>query len=387
MVSLFLFLYFRYMFKLPDVPISIFSTMSRLARKYEAINLSQGFPDFKVDPSLVSLIEKVSKDNVHQYSPMAGEPKLLEETSRLVYESYGRVLNPQKEILITAGATQGIFTCIQALIKPGDEVLILDPSYDCYVMPITLSQGIPIRIPLKETFLPDWELIKDAINEKTKLIITNNPHNPSGRIWSTADMQKLCNLLETNKNLYHLSDEVYEHITFDVRHESANRYDALLPKTIIVSSFGKSFHITGWKIGYVVAPENLMNELKKVHQYLVFTVNSLSQHVLSEYIQKKDIRKLASFYRQKRDIFRRGMKHSNFKLLPCEGTYFQLASYENYSQESDIYFCRKLVEKFKLAAIPISVFSSNPRRRTVIRFCFAKENETLTKATKLLCKI
>ena len=189
-------------------------------------------------------------------------PTLLEETAKLVYESYGRTLNPKKEILITAGATQGVFTCIQALIEPGDEVLILDPSYDCYVMPITLSQGIPVRIPLNETFLPDWDLIKSAVNDKTKLIITNNPHNPSGRIWSKADMQELSNLLETNNNLYHLSDEVYEHITFDARHESANLYEALRAKTIIVSSFGKSFHITGWKVGYIVAPENLMNELK-----------------------------------------------------------------------------------------------------------------------------
>ena len=375
------------MFKLPDIPISIFSTMSQLARENGAINLSQGFPDFEVDPALISLIEKVSKGTVHQYSPMAGEPKLLEETSKLVYESYGRTLNSQKEILITAGATQGIFTCIQALIEPGDEVLILDPSYDCYVMPITLSQGVPVRIPLNESFLPDWDLIKGAVNQKTKLIITNNPHNPSGRIWSKADMQQLSNLLEFNKNLYHLSDEVYEHITFDARHESANLYEGLHAKTMIVSSFGKSFHITGWKVGYIVAPEKLMNELKKVHQYLVFTVNSLSQHVLSEYLKQQNVKQLGAFYKQKRDLFRTGMKNSKFELLPCEGTYFQLASYANQTQESDIDFCHKLVEQFKLAAIPISVFSKHQENRKVIRFCFAKENETLTKATELLCKI
>ena len=375
------------MFKLPDIPISIFSTMSHLAREHGAINLSQGFPDFEVDPKLVSLIEKVSKGTVHQYSPMAGESKLLEETSRLVYESYSRDLDPKKEILITAGATQGIFTCIQALVEPGDEVLILDPSYDCYVMPITLSQGVPVRIPLNESFLPDWELIKQCVNEKTKLIITNNPHNPSGRIWSKSDMQELSNLLQTNQNLYHISDEVYEHITFDARHESANLYDGLHPKTMIVSSFGKSFHITGWKVGYVVAPKKLMNELKKVHQYLVFTVNSLSQHVLSEYLQQQNVKQLGAFYKQKRDLFRIGMENSKFELLPCEGTYFQLASYANQSQESDVDFCHELVEKFKLAAIPISVFSAHEEKRKVIRFCFAKENETLTKATDLLCKI
>ena len=375
------------MFKLPDIPISIFSTMSHLAREHGAINLSQGFPDFDVDPELISLIEKVSQGDVHQYSPMEGESKLLEETSKLVYESYGRDLNPQKEILITAGATQGIFTCIQALIVPGDEVLILDPSYDCYVMPITLSQGVPVRIPLDDLFLPDWELIKQSINEKTKLIITNNPHNPSGRIWSKADMQELSNLLQTNQNLYHISDEVYEHITFDARHESANLYDGLHPKTMIVSSFGKSFHITGWKVGYIVAPQKLMNELKKIHQYLVFTVNSLSQHVLSEYLQQQNIKQLGAFYKQKRDLFRIGMENSKFELLPCEGTYFQLASYANQSKESDVDFCHELVEKFKLAAIPISVFSAHEEKRKVIRFCFAKENVTITKATDLLCKI
>ena len=375
------------MFKLPDIPISIFSKMSHLAKEHGAINLSQGFPDFGVDPILIALVEEVSKGGVHQYSPMAGEPKLLEETAKLVYESYGRTLNPKKEILITAGATQGVFTCIQALIEPGDEVLILDPSYDCYVMPITLSQGIPVRIPLNETFLPDWDLIKGAVNDKTKLIITNNPHNPSGRIWSKADMQELSNLLETNNNLYHLSDEVYEHITFDARHESANLYEALRAKTIIVSSFGKSFHITGWKVGYIVAPENLMNELKKVHQYLVFTVNSLSQHVLSEYLKKQNVKQLGAFYKQKRDLFRTGMKNSKFELLPCEGTYFQLASYAKYTQSSDVDFCHKLVEEFKLAAIPVSVFSARKESRKVIRFCFAKENETLTKATELLCQI
>ena len=375
------------MFKLPDIPISIFSKMSHLAKEHGAINLSQGFPDFGVDPILIALVEEVSKGGVHQYSPMAGEPKLLEETAKLVYESYGRTLNPQKEILITAGATQGVFTCIQALIEPGDEVLILDPSYDCYVMPITLSQGIPVRIPLNETFLPDWDLIKGAVNDKTKLIITNNPHNPSGRIWSKADMQELSNLLETNNNLYHLSDEVYEHITFDARHESANLYEALRAKTIIVSSFGKSFHITGWKVGYIVAPENLMNELKKVHQYLVFTVNSLSQHVLSEYLKKQNVKQLGAFYKQKRDLFRTGMKNSKFELLPCEGTYFQLASYAKHTQASDVDFCHKLVEEFKLAAIPVSVFSARKESRKVIRFCFAKENGTLTKATELLCQI
>ena len=375
------------MFKLPEIPTSIFSKMSKLSTENNALNLSQGFPDFDVSPQLIELIGKVSKDDVHQYCPMPGLPDLLEQTSSLVNQSYGRALNPQTEILITAGATQGIFTTIQALISPGDEVLILDPSYDCYGMPIVLSQGVPIRIPLSDTFLPDWKRIRESITDKTRLIITNNPHNPSGRIWTREDMDALSHLLDENKNLYHLSDEVYEHITFDQPHLSANLYLGLHKKTIIVSSFGKSFHITGWKIGYVVAPEKIMNELKKVHQYLVFTVNSLSQHVLSKYLKTQNVKDLGGFYKKKRNLFRKGMESSKFNLLPCEGSYFQLATYEAISDDTDVAFCEKLVTEFKIAAIPISVFSEKQDRRKIVRFCFAKENQTLEKATRLLCKI
>lgn len=375
------------MFKLPEIPTSIFSKMSKLSTENNALNLSQGFPDFDISPQLIELIGKVSKDDVHQYCPMPGLPDLLEQTSSLVNQSYGRTLNPQTEILITAGATQGIFTTIQALVSSGDEVLILDPSYDCYGMPIVLSQGVPIRIPLSDTFLPDWKRIRESITDKTRLIITNNPHNPSGRIWTHEDMYALSQLLDENKNLYHLSDEVYEHITFDQPHLSANLYLGLHTKTIIVSSFGKSFHITGWKIGYVVAPEEIMNELKKVHQYLVFTVNSLSQHVLSKYLKTQNVKDLGGFYKKKRDLFIKGMESSKFNLLPCEGSYFQLATYEAISDDTDVAFCEKLVTEFKIAAIPISVFSEKQDRRKIVRFCFAKENQTLEKATRLLCKI
>ena len=375
------------MFKLPEIPTSIFSKMSKLSTENNALNLSQGFPDFDISPQLIELIGKVSKDDVHQYCPMPGLPDLLEQTSSLVNQSYGRTLNPQTEILITAGATQGIFTTIQALVSSGDEVLILDPSYDCYGMPIVLSQGVPIRIPLSDTFLPDWKRIRESITDKTRLIITNNPHNPSGRIWTHEDMDALSQLLDENKNLYHLSDEVYEHITFDQPHLSANLYLGLHTKTIIVSSFGKSFHITGWKIGYVVAPEEIMNELKKVHQYLVFTVNSLSQHVLSKYLKTQNVKDLGGFYKKKRDLFIKGMESSKFNLLPCEGSYFQLATYEAISDDTDVAFCEKLVTEFKIAAIPISVFSEKQDRRKIVRFCFAKENQTLEKATRLLCKI
>ena len=375
------------MFKLPEVPQSIFSKMSLLSTENHAINLSQGFPDFDVDSKLVDIIKATSSKKVHQYCPMSGLPELLKETSTLVKNAYGRNLNPEKEILITAGATQGIFATIQALVTPGDEVLILDPSYDCYCMPITLSQGIPIRIPLNHEFLPDWELISQSITNKTKLIITNNPHNPSGRIWTKDDMQTLAKILKRWPQLYHLSDEVYEHITFEKVHLSANLFSALHEKTVVVSSFGKSFHITGWKVGYVVAPEIIMNEIKKVHQYLVFTVNSVSQHALAAYLKNENVKALGSFYQKKRDLFRDGLSKSRFDLLPCEGTYFQLASFKKISTLNDVDFCQELVTKHKVAAIPVSVFCDHEDKNHVVRFCFAKEDKTLINATKVLCKI
>ena len=375
------------MFKLPEVPQSIFSKMSFLSAENNAINLSQGFPDFDVDENLVEIIKATSSKKVHQYCPMSGLPELLKETASLVENAYERKLNPDNEILITAGATQGIFTTIQALVAAGDEVLILDPSYDCYGMPITLSQGIPIRIPLNHEFLPDWELISQSITNKTKLIITNNPHNPSGRIWTKDDMEELAKILKRWPQLYHLSDEVYEHITFEKAHLSANLFEALHEKTVVVSSFGKSFHITGWKVGYVVAPEILMNEIKKVHQYLVFTVNSVSQHALAAYLKDEKVKELGSFYQKKRDLFRDGLTKSHFELLPCEGTYFQLASFKKISTLNDVDFCKELVTKHKIAAIPVSVFSAHEDKNQVVRFCFAKEDQTLINATKVLCKI
>ena len=375
------------MFKLPEVPQSIFSKMSFLSAENNAINLSQGFPDFDVDENLVEIIKATSSKKVHQYCPMSGLPELLKETASLVENAYERKLNPDNEILITAGATQGIFTTIQALVAAGDEVLILDPSYDCYGMPITLSQGIPIRIPLNHEFLPDWELISQSITNKTKLIITNNPHNPSGRIWTKDDMEELAKILKRWPQLYHLSDEVYEHITFEKAHLSANLFEALHEKTVVVSSFGKSFHITGWKVGYVVAPEILINEIKKVHQYLVFTVNSVSQHALAAYLKYEKVKELGSFYQKKRDLFRDSFTKSHFELLPCEGTYFQLASFKKISKLNDVDFCQELVTKHKVAAIPVSVFSAHEDKNQVVRFCFAKEDQTLINATKVLCKI
>jgi methionine aminotransferase len=373
--------------KLPHVGTTIFTVMSKMASDYNAINLSQGFPNFPIDKLLSNILKEKTSENVHQYAPMAGLPVLLEGISKLVEVQYDRSIDPQSEVLVTAGATQAIFTAIQALVQLGDEVIILDPSYDCYESPIILSGGKPIRIPLNQDFLPDWELIRSKVTAKTRLIITNNPHNPSGIIWKKEDLAELENLVESNPNLLVISDEVYEFITFENKHLSAHSSEILKERSIIVSSFGKTFHITGWKIGYVIAPEEIMNELKKVHQFLVFCVNSVAQATLAEYLKHVNVSDLGNFYQVKRDFFREKLSSSRFELLPCEGTYFQVASYKAISDENDIDFTKRLVKEFGVATIPLSVFNADGADHKLIRFCFAKENDTLINATERLCKI
>ena len=375
------------MSKLPHITTSIFSKMSLMAKQYKAINLSQGFPDFPIDQELKSLITKAVHDNVHQYCPSSGHLGLLDAIGELIENSYQRNVEVHDEILVTAGATQAIFTAIQALVNPGDEVLVLDPSYDCYIAPIHLCKAKPVRVPLGSDFLPDWETIKRFVSPKTKLIITNNPHNPSGRTWGESDMKQLQELLQNNSNLYVLSDEVYEFITFENKHLSVHSYEALREKSIVVSSFGKTLHVTGWKVGYVVANKKIMTELKKIHQYMVFSVNSLCQHVIYEYLKRSSFQQIGTLYKEKRDLFRKGIEKSRFGILPCQGTYFQTLDYSNISNKSDIEFTEDLTRIHGVASIPISVFSEHPKHKHVIRFCFAKENDTIKKATDLLCKI
>lgn len=353
-----------------------------MANQYNAINLAQGFPNFPVDSLLKNITSKRIQEEIHQYLPMAGHPALLEKIATLTYDSYARKVNPTSEILITAGATQGIFTAIQALIQKEDEVIILDPSYDCYETPILLRYAKPIRIDLKADFTPDWETIGNAMNAKTRMIIINNPHNPSGRIWAEADFIQLEKLLELYPNVLVLSDEVYEYITYECHHISVNHRTKLREKSIIVSSFGKSFHITGWKIGYLVASASLMNEIKKVHQYLVFSVNSVAQYAICDYLDQVKINELNHFYQQKRDLFRELLQPSRFALLPCEGSYFQTVSYAEISKESDIEFTKRLVRDFGVAAIPLSPFYADQKDMKCIRFCFAKDDTTLIEATK-----
>ena len=375
------------MSKLPHVGTTIFTVMSKLAMEHNAINLSQGFPNFPVDEQLTDILQRIAKDSIHQYAPMAGYPPLLAKISGMIQRCYGRNVIPETELLVTAGATQAIYASIQALVNSGEEVLILDPSYDCYEPPVILTGAKPIRIPLNDDFTPNWERIEQAITPKTRMLIMNNPHNPSGRIFSLEDIEQLENVLAKHPNLLLLSDEVYEFITFEERHISANTRQKLIDRTIVVSSFGKTFHITGWKVGYLVAPEQLMIEIKKVHQFLVFCVNSVAQVALSEYLDKVDVLKLGSFYQDKRDLFRNLIKDSRFELLPSEGSYFQVASYSNISQEADTAFCKRLVLEHGVATIPLSVFNADGKDLKLIRFCFAKDTDTLTQATERLCKI
>lgn len=375
------------MSKLPNVGTTIFTVMSRLAHESGAINLSQGFPDFPVDPELVNTLKDVAGKDFHQYMPMSGYPKLSIEIAEKVKGSYNRSLDPNSEILVTAGATQAIFTTIMALVNKGDEVVILDPSYDCYAPAVVLAGGKPIHVPLASDFSVDWQRINDATGENTKMLITNNPHNPSGRVWVESDFEMLEQLMDKNSDLLLLSDEVYEYITFENEHISINTREKLIGRSIIVSSFGKTFHITGWKLGYLVAPEKLMTEIKKVHQFNVFSVNSIAQATIAEYLNNTDLLSLGDFYKEKRDLFRSLISDSKFELLPCEGTYFQVVDYSKISEENDVDFCKRMTTEYGVAAIPISVFNADGRDERKIRFCFAKKEETLIKAANKLCRI
>ena len=373
--------------KLPHIGTTIFTTMSKMAADFGAINLSQGFPNFPVDEALLKELHLTVDSNAHQYAPMQGHPLLVEQLANLTEQIYGRKVNPSSEILVTAGATQAIYTAIQALVHSGDEVVILDPSYDCYAPAVIVAGGKPIHVNLSEDFLPDWDRISSSFTSKTRLLIVNNPHNPSGRIFQSSDIEALENLLALHPNVLLISDEVYEYITFEQPHISINTREKLIDRTIVVSSFGKTFHVTGWKIGYLIAPSYILNEIKKVHQYLVFCVNSVSQITLANYLKQKDVRLLGAYYQQKRDYFRSLLKDSKFELLPSEGSYFQTVSYAAISKDNDVVFCENLIKEVGVAAIPLSVFYNDKTDRKIIRLCFAKDNLTLEKAAEKLCKI
>lgn len=373
--------------KLPKVGTTIFTTMSQMANEYQAINLSQGFPNFPIDPIIEELLAKNSKENVHQYAPMAGLPSLLDGIAQMVHRVYKREINPATEILVTAGATQGIFAALQALVHLGDEVVILDPAYDCYGPAVHLAGGRAIHIPMREDFTIDWRELRQTVNQKTRILIINNPHNPSGKMMDQSDYDALVQVMIDHPNLILCSDEVYEFITFEKTHFSAHNHEILRNRSVIVSSFGKTFHLTGWKVGYLIAPEYILKEIKKVHQYLVFSVNSVAQKTLADYISTTDVTTLGKFYQDKRDRFKELMAKSKFEFLPSEGTYFQTVKYQAISDLPDVQFCEWMVKEVGVAAIPLSVFYEELTDYHTIRFCFAKTDDTIIQAAERLCKI
>lgn len=318
---------------------------------------------------------------------MVGLPSLLDKIAALTYKNYQRIIDPASELLITTGATQGIFTAINALIKSGDEVIILDPSYDSYEPSVLVAGGKPVRVSLNDDYSPNFNRIEEAIGHKTKMIVVNNPHNPTGKIWSEEDYQNLETILDKHPQIVLLSDEVYEYISFKHQHISVNTRPKLRERAVVASSFGKSLHVTGWKVGYLIAPEYLMKEIKKVHQFLVFSVNSISQHVISEYLDVVDFDEISKMYSKKRTLFQDALKESKFEILPSEGTYFQVVNYGEISKKNDTEFAKELIMKYGVAAIPISVFYEDATDKHMLRFCFAKTDETLLAAAEKLCAI
>lgn len=373
--------------KLPHVGTTIFTVMSKMAHDYNAFNLSQGFPNFLIAEELNRKYQQVLSQNHHQYKPMPGAPDLLEQVALKVNHHYSRSINANEELLITAGATQGIFTTIQAIVNRGEEVIVLDPSYDCYAPSVELCGGIPVHVNMNADFSVDWEKVEDSISNNTRLLIINNPHNPGGTVFSENDMQAIETIMERYPHLFLLSDEVYEFIHFDAPHISINTRPKIRDRAVIVSSFGKTFHVTGWKIGYTVAPKYIMEEIKKVHQYVVFCVNSTSQATLASYLPSAKLDALGEFYKQKRDFFRSLLKESRFELLDCKGSYFQVAKYSEISDKSDVDFAKEMTQEHGVAVIPISGFNKDKHDDKLIRFCFAKQEDTLIQAAEKLCKI
>jgi len=379
--------------RLPKVGTTIFTVMSALASETGAVNLGQGFPDFDCDPALVDAVTQAMQAGHNQYPPMPGVPALRQAMAAKMQELYGLACDPNTEITVTAGATQAILTAILAIVHPGDEVIVLEPCYDSYVPNIELAGGVAVRVPLTPgTFRPDFEAIAAALTPRTRALLINSPHNPSGMVWSQADMLRLQDLLAPTDVLL-VSDEVYEHMVFDgQQHQSAARFPGLAARAFIISSFGKTYHVTGWKVGTVVAPAPLTAEFRKVHQFNVFTVNTPMQHALAAYMANPaPYLELAAFYQRKRDLFREGLASTRFHLLPGEGTYFQcvdisqLAVPERDLPEAD--FCQWLTREIGVAAIPLSAFYGSGFDQKVVRFCFAKKDETLREALRRLARL
>ena len=374
--------------RLPDVGTTIFTVMSALAQERGAVNLGQGFPDFECDPALVDAVDAAMRRGLNQYPPMAGVPILRERIAEKIEALYGRRYDPATEITVTAGATQAILTAVLAFVGPGDEVIVLDPSYDSYAPNVELAGGRAVHVPLTpRTFRPDFERIAAALGPRTKAIIVNSPHNPSGTVWSAEDMLSLTELLRPT-DVVVISDEVYEHMVYEGEHQSAARFPELAARTVVISSFGKTYHVTGWKVGYAFAPAVLSAEFRKVHQFNVFTVNTPMQHGLAAYLGDASHHlRLPAFYRAKRDRFRAGLATTKLKPLPCQGTYFQCIDYSAASDLGEEAFCRWLTSEIGVAAIPLAAFYAGGFEQRIVRLCFAKKDETLDLAIERLSRL
>lgn len=375
--------------KLPHVGTTIFTVMSKLAQETGAINLSQGFPDFPIDAKLSALVNAAMNAGYNQYAPMPGVPALREAIANKVERHYGVGYDPGAEVTVTAGGTQAIFTAIGAVVHPGDEVIIVDPAYDCYSPTVELFGGVPVHVRLGSDMQFDAEAVRAAITPRTRMLMINTPHNPAGTILRDADMRRIADLL-SGTDIMLLSDEVYEHLVFDGEpHASVIHYPELRERAFVIFSFGKVFHATGWKMGYTLAPLDLMTEFRKVHQFNVFSVNTPMQHALATYLlEPANYEGVSALYQAKRDRFAAGLKKTRFKLLPCQGSYFQTADYSAISSEGDLAFAERVARDYGVATIPLSPFYKEPPPgQRLLRFCFAKKDTTLDAAIERLCRI
>ncbi|TFW30971.1 pyridoxal phosphate-dependent aminotransferase [Massilia horti] len=377
--------------RLPAVGTTVFTVMSALAAEHGAVNLGQGFPDFECDPKLLDLVNDAMRSGHNQYPAMAGVPALRAAIASKISQLYGHDYDPLTEITVTAGATQALTTAILCAVHPGDEVIVIEPAYDSYLPAITLAGGVPVTVPMQvddRGYSVPWDRVAAAVTPRTRLIMVNTPHNPTGTILRRADLEALAAIVEDTDILI-LSDEVYEHMVYDgERHESVSRHPVLAERAFVVSSFGKTYHVTGWKVGYVAAPVALTAEFRKVHQYNVFSVNTPMQHGIASYIvDPRPYLDLSAFYQTKRDLFRTGLAGTRFTLLPADGTYFQCVRYDGISAMPEAEFAQWLTSEIKVAAIPVSAFYSQPRESGIVRFCFAKRDETLRLALERLASL
>jgi methionine aminotransferase len=375
--------------KLPTVGTTIFTVMSKLAAEVGAINLSQGFPGFDCSPELVSLVEQYMRKGFNQYAPMAGVPALREALAQKTFDQYDVSYDPETEITVTSGATEAIFAAIAAVVRPGDEVIVFEPAYDSYVPAIELNGGVPVYVTLTPPdYTVDWQLVAEKITSKTRMILVNTPHNPTGHVWTTDDLAELAKLVR-DKDIWIMSDEVYEHILFDGRaHHSLMTHPELRERTFVVGSFGKTFHITGWKVGYCLAPAELTVEFRKVHQYLTFSTVTPIQYALADYLQQPEhYWQLPDFYQRKRDLFLAGLRQSRFRFKPAEGSFFQTVSYAGITDEPDYNLAVRLTHEIGVASIPVSVFYNQKNDYKILRFCFAKEDAVLQEAAERLSRL